>query len=96
MTDTALSISIKSLARSEELDPNLLEGAFDSLLSGDADPEQVGAFLMGLAVRGETSAELYAGARVMRKHARTVDIAGPLLDTCGTWQSVRSAKDWIS
>ena len=84
MTDTALSTSIKALARREELDPARLEAAFDTLLAGEAQPEQVGAFLMGLAVRGETSTELLAGARTMRRHARRIDISGPLLDTCGT------------
>lgn len=95
MTDTALSQSIKALARSEELPADMLKHAFDTLLSGEAEPEQVGAFLMGLAVRGETSNELHAGASVMRKHARTVEIEGPLLDTCGTgglpWTSLNTS-----
>ncbi|MGB3624557.1 MAG: anthranilate phosphoribosyltransferase [Henriciella sp.] len=95
MTDTALSSSIKALARSEELAPDTLEAAFDTLLSGEAAPEKIGAFLMGLAVRGETSNELFAGASAMRKHARRVDIAGPLLDTCGTgglpWTSLNTS-----
>ncbi|MEM5517487.1 anthranilate phosphoribosyltransferase [Henriciella sp. AS95] len=95
MTVSALADSIKALARSEELQPDALEAAFNTLLSGEAAPEQVGAFLMGLAVRGETSTELYAGARVMRQHARTVDVAGPTLDTCGTgglpWTSLNTS-----
>lgn len=95
MPNSALSDSIKALARCEELATETLEAAFDTLLSGGAQPEQVGAFLMGLAVRGETSTELYAGARIMRQHARTVDIAGPLLDTCGTgglpWTSLNTS-----
>ena len=95
MTDTALSTSIKALARSEELPQAQLVSAFDTLLSGEAQPEQVGAFLMGLAVRGETSNELLAGAKVMREHARTISIEGPLLDTCGTgglpWTSLNTS-----
>lgn len=95
MTDTALSTSIKALARSEELPQEQLVSAFDTLLSGEAQPEQVGAFLMGLAVRGETSNELLAGAKVMREHARTISIEGPLLDTCGTgglpWTSLNTS-----
>lgn len=95
MSDEALAACIKALARSEELPSEQLELAFDSLLSGTATPEQVGAFLMGLAVRGETSNELYAGATVMRKHARTIAIEGPLLDTCGTgglpWTSLNTS-----
>ncbi|WP_300392013.1 anthranilate phosphoribosyltransferase [Henriciella sp.] len=94
-TTPALSIAIKALARSEELPQETLVSAFDILLSGGAQPEQVGAFLMGLAVRGETSNELYAGAKVMREHARTVSLVGPLLDTCGTgglpWTSLNTS-----
>ncbi|WP_300378829.1 anthranilate phosphoribosyltransferase [Henriciella sp.] len=92
---TALQYSLKALARGEELPQSELVSAFDMLLSGEATPEHVGAFLMGLAVRGETSNELYAGARVMREHARTVTVDGPLLDTCGTgglpWTSLNTS-----
>lgn len=95
MTDPALLTAIKALARSEELDQDVLTTAFDTLLSGEAPPEQIGAFLMGLAVRGETSTELYAGAVTMRQHARRVQLDGPLLDTCGTggltWKSLNTS-----
>lgn len=95
MTEPALSASLKAIARREALDPALLEGAFDALLSGTASPEETGALLMGLAVRGETAAELVAGARIMRQHARKVSIEGPLLDTCGTgglsWKSLNTS-----
>ncbi|MCL4146971.1 UNVERIFIED_CONTAM: hypothetical protein GTU68_030263 [Idotea baltica] len=50
---------------------------------------------MGLAVRGETSGELIAGANVMRRHARRFDVDGSVLDTCGTgglsWQSLNTS-----
>lgn len=95
MTDSALKTANKALSRSETLDADLLESAFAQILSGDATPEHLGAFLMGLAVRGETSKELIAGARIMRGQARTVDLDGPLLDTCGTgglpWKSLNTS-----
>lgn len=95
MTTQSLNDAIKALARSQELTVPVLEAAFDTLLSGEAAPEQVGAFLMGLAVRGETSNELFAGAKAMRQHARSVSVAGPLLDTCGTgglpWKSLNTS-----
>lgn len=95
MTDLSLSSSIKALARSEPLSAAQLEGAFSSLLSGEASPEQIGAFLMGLAVRGETSAELLAGAKVMRANARSIALDGNVLDTCGTgglpWTSLNTS-----
>ncbi|MCA8891923.1 MAG: anthranilate phosphoribosyltransferase [Hyphomonas sp.] len=96
MTDTPpLSNALQALARRQPLDDNVLKGAFDTLLSGEAAPEEIGAFLMGLAVRGETADELAAGATIMRQHARTVPTTGPLLDTCGTgglpWKSLNTS-----
>ncbi len=95
MTEGPLSTSLKAIARGEPLQSELLEQAFDALLTGEAAPEETGAFLMGLAVRGETSGELVAGARMMRRHARRVTIDGPLLDTCGTgglsWKSLNTS-----
>ncbi len=90
-----LADALKAIARGEPLDAAMLEGAFNALLTGEAAPEQVGAFLMGLAVRGETSRELLAGARIMRHHARQIHIDPPLLDTCGTgglaWKSLNTS-----
>ena len=95
MIEAPLNDAIKALARQEELSPELLEGAFEVLLSGDAAPEEIGAFLMGLAMRGETADELTVGARIMRQHARKVRVDGPLLDTCGTgglpWKSLNTS-----
>ena len=95
MTDTPLSEALKALARRQPLEADMLEGAFDTLLSGEAAPEEIGAFLMGLVVRGETAEELTAGATIMRKHARKVSVDGPLLDTCGTgglpWKSLNTS-----
>lgn len=95
MTEGPLSTTLKAIARGEPLQDELLEQAFDALLTGEAAPEETGAFLMGLAVRGETASELVAGARIMRRHARRVSIDGPLLDTCGTgglpWKSLNTS-----
>jgi anthranilate phosphoribosyltransferase len=95
MTDTPLNHAIKSIARRNDLSPAELEAAFEIILEGEAAPEEISAFLMGLAVRGETAQELIAGARVMRRHARRIALEGPLLDTCGTgglsWKSLNTS-----
>ena len=87
--------AIKAIARGGDLSPDLLSAAFDDMLTGSATPEQIGAFLMGLAVRGETADELYAGARIMREHSRKLTIDGDALDTCGTgglpWKSLNTS-----
>lgn len=87
--------AIKSIAIGDTLDPDILEQSFEEILSGNGAPEQISAFLMGLAVRGETSQELLAGAKVMRANARTIALDGDVLDTCGTgglgWTSLNTS-----
>lgn len=58
--------------------------AFDIMMSGNATPSQMGAFLMGLRVRGETVDELTGGARAMREKALMIEAPEDAIDTCGT------------
>ncbi len=60
------------------------EGAFEIIMSGAATPSQMGAFLMGLRVRGETVDEIAGAARVMRAKATHVEAPDGAIDTCGT------------
>lgn len=95
MSDPSLRPILKTLARGQALIREDLEASFEAILSGDIPAEQIGAFLMGLAVRGETGAELLAGAKTLRANARTIDLDGPTLDTCGTgglgWTSLNTS-----
>jgi len=54
------------------------------ILTGEATPAQLGAFLIALRLKGETVDEITGMASVMRQHALRVEVEGPLLDTCGT------------
>jgi len=55
------------------------------IMSGDATDAQIGAFLMGLRMKGETVAEVHSAAAVMRRHATYIDAgARSVIDTCGT------------
>jgi len=60
------------------------ERAFDIMTSGNATPAQVGAFLMGLKVRGETADELAGGARVLRAKVQRVRAPEGAIDIVGT------------
>ena len=60
------------------------EAAFEIIMSGQATPAQIGAFLMGLRLRGETVEEIAAAARVIRAKAHTVQAPAGAIDTCGT------------
>jgi anthranilate phosphoribosyltransferase len=60
------------------------ERAFDIMTSGDATPAQMGAFLMGLKVRGETADELAGGALALRAKAHKVKAPPGAIDIVGT------------
>jgi anthranilate phosphoribosyltransferase len=60
------------------------ERAFDIMTSGNATPAQMGAFLMGLKVRGETADELAGGARVLRAKVQRVNAPSGAIDIVGT------------
>lgn len=66
--------------------------AFDVMMSGNATPAQMGAFLMALRVRGETVDEITGGAMTLRAKvhgvtapANAIDIVGTGGDVKGTW-----------
>ncbi|MCS6878659.1 MAG: anthranilate phosphoribosyltransferase [Geminicoccaceae bacterium] len=72
------------VARGEALDFATAREAFSIMMSGDATPAQMGAFLMGLRVRGETIEEIAAGATVLRERMVRVNAPPGAIDTCGT------------
>ncbi|MGB5681186.1 MAG: anthranilate phosphoribosyltransferase, partial [Polyangiales bacterium] len=70
----------------KDLSPRQVETAMDEILSGDATPAQIAAFVVGLRMKGESSDEIAAAARSLRRHGESIqpNVRGPLLDTCGT------------
>lgn len=66
-----------------------LESAFNALMDGEADPAEIGGFLIGLAALGESPAVLATGARAMRARMRTVIAPAEAIDTCGTGGDAR-------
>ena len=72
------------VAAGERLGEREAETAFDAMMSGDATPSQMGAFLMGLRVRGETVEEITGAARAMRAKALAIEAPPGAIDTCGT------------
>jgi len=72
------------VAEGHALSESQAEAAFDVIMSGNASPSQMGAFLMALRVRGETVDEITGAARIMRAKALAVDAPPGTIDTCGT------------
>ncbi|MGH6959670.1 MAG: anthranilate phosphoribosyltransferase, partial [Dongiaceae bacterium] len=60
------------------------EQAFDVMMSGNATPSQMGAFLMALRVRGETVEEITGAVRAMRAKMTPDEAPAGAIETCGT------------
>ena len=58
--------------------------AFEIIMSGNATPAQMGAFLMALRVRGETVDEIVAAARTMRSKALKILAPDDAVEAVGT------------
>ena len=67
-----------------DLDTETTTWAIEQIMSGTADPEAVGRFLVALQAKGSTALEIGAAAQVMRAHALTIEVPGVLLDVVGT------------
>src|SRR5213075_2133104 len=58
--------------------------AFDSMMSGEATPSQMGGLLMGLRVRGETVDEITGAVAAMRAKMLRVKAPDNAIDVVGT------------
>lgn len=75
---------ITKVAEGQSLDAGEAAQAFSIMMSGEASPAQMGAFLMGLRVRGESVEEITGAAQAMRAKATGVEAPEGAVDTCGT------------
>lgn len=76
--------AIETLVSGGSLSTEEAVDAMNEIMGGDATPAQFGAFVTALRMKGETADEIAGMARVMREKSLHVDIAGPVVDTCGT------------
>lgn len=82
--DTAIRSAIARAADQRDLSEDEAAACMEELMTGAATPAQFAAFVTALRMKGETVDEIAGMARVMREKSSRIDIAGPLLDTCGT------------
>ncbi len=85
--------AIRKLASRTNLSDKEISQALDAILAGHVPDTAIAAFLVALAMKGETAEELRSILLSLRKHATriTPEIQGPLIDTCGTGgASIRS------
>jgi anthranilate phosphoribosyltransferase len=79
--------AIDIISRSGHLQTDEAEMVMNQIMRGEATEAQIGAYLMGLRMKGETQNEIAGSAQAMRANAERVPTKYPgveLLDTCGT------------
>ncbi len=75
---------LSSLVRGEDQPAEATAWAMGQILSGDATPAQLAAFVVGLRSKGETVQELTGLADMMIEFATPIEIGGPAVDVVGT------------
>lgn len=75
---------LASLIGGSDLSDEQAAAAMGAVMGGDLTPIQVGALLVALRAKGETSAEIAGLARTMREFALPVRAPERAIDTCGT------------
>ena len=77
--------AIRAVIERRDLDSAQMTGVMHAIMTGECTPAQVGGFLVGLRMKGETVEEIAAAAAVMRRLAMQVVVdKSHLVDTCGT------------
>jgi len=83
---SSIQAAIGKLIERKNLTDDEAEDAMKCIMSGEATSAQIGSFLTGLRLKGETIEEITSFARVMREFAVRINprVDGILVDTCGT------------
>lgn len=70
---------ISKVVNREDLTEAEMEKAMDEIMSGTATPAQIGAFITGLRLKGETVDEITGAARTMRAKATKIKVARDII-----------------
>ncbi len=76
--------SIDTLVSDRSLTFEQAAGVMEEIMSGEATPAQIAAFITALRIKGETVDEIAGLASIMRAKAIPVKVTPPVVDTCGT------------
>lgn len=80
-----MQAAIRAVTERRDLCEGEMSDVMRTIMTGDATQAQIGGFLIGLRMKGETVDEITAAAKIMRELATPVTVSGPhLVDTCGT------------
>lgn len=78
--------AIKKLSNKEILTEDNVREVINQIMKGEATSSQIGGFLIGLRVNGETPEQILGAVKALRDNYTPIKIDNPknLIDTCGT------------
>ena len=78
--------AIKKLSSKEILTEDEVRAVINQIMRGEATSAQIGGFLIGLRINGETPAQILGAVKALRDNLIPVEIedTANLIDTCGT------------
>ena len=80
-----IQTAIKTVISGQNLGEQNMTRVMQQIMTGECTPAQIGGFLVGLRMKGESVEEITAAAKVMRELSTRVTVdAKHLVDTCGT------------
>lgn len=80
-----IQTAIKTVIAGQDLSRQEMTEVMQQIMTGECTPAQIGGFLVGLRMKGESVDEISAAATVMRELSTRVSVGLEfLVDTCGT------------
>ncbi len=78
--------ALSKVVDGRDLSSEEMAAAFNQIMTGEATPAQIGAFLIALRMKGETSDEVMGAAKSMRDHSLKAEppAGAVVIDLCGT------------
>jgi anthranilate phosphoribosyltransferase len=79
-----LKKALERIASGKDLTGEEMRSVMNIIMSGEATPSQIGAFLMGMRVKGETVGEIAAAVSILREKMVKVEAPEDAIDIVGT------------
>ena len=79
-----IKTALNKIGAGQDLTGTEMRDVMNTIMSGDATPAQIGAFLMGMRVKGETVGEIAAAVSILRERMVPVEAPAGAIDIVGT------------
>lgn len=79
-----IKTALNKIGAGQDLTGTEMRDVMNIIMSGDATPSQIGAFLMGMRVKGETVGEIAAAVSILRERMVPVEAPAGAIDIVGT------------